>query len=732
MIKILNNTTASPIEIADVGISISANSSYTIPSQDYNLFASSDDIVSYIGNGDIVVNDGTIDLSAAQGIGLIQGSFVKKTVNFDSSLIDGQNRLKVILDQVSPNDYLVKVSSDDTTGAYLQDKILQTNNKLSVTVENDGANEKIRLNIGSDVFDKSTNTTDNITEGATNKYYTSERAQDDVSSAIQSGSQDGISFSYNDTSNTYNFTNTDKGSTAVNDHIMDLDPYPQYLLTSGARSMSGSLNMGTNNITNVGTVDGVDISSHASRHLPNGSDPLTTGTPSSISTSNSEGIANAFARQDHVHNHGSQTSQDHHAVATTSTHGFMSSTDKTKLDGIEAGATNYTDEKAQDAVGGILTDTSTVTFSYNDVSNTISANVAASGINHSTLSGLASGDPHTQYLLMSGRSGGQTIYGGTGSSQNLTVSSTSNATKGKIIFGSSVFDEGSGKVGIGTLTPLTENTLVTSSISSLRGFSNINYTNTTDSGKFIACKSRGSELAPTQIQTNDVLGNYSYFGRGSTTFIQGAAIRAVAQQNFTDSAAGTQLEFQIAANNSTIMQTALTIQQDTIVKTNNAIRPGNSTDTTNGNIRFSGTDLEGYVDGSWKSLTQQSTSITYYRNASVAQISTTSTSYTLMSGMSVTPVSGTYIVIARATLTTTSNSRLLNISLFKGGTLVTDSETSTYIRTGSGFLTNSDIGNPSTDAVVTVNGSETVGLRWKTSGGTAQANSYSLILIKVA
>jgi len=80
------------------------------------------------------------------------------------------------------------------------------------------------------------------------------------------------------------------------------DDHLQYLLVSGLRSMSGNLDMGGNSISNVLNVDGVDVSSHAARHLPNGADALTTGTPSSTGSANSAGVANAFARQDHVHN----------------------------------------------------------------------------------------------------------------------------------------------------------------------------------------------------------------------------------------------------------------------------------------------------------------------------------------------------------------------------------------------------------------------------------------------
>lgn len=51
---------------------------------------------------------------------------------------------------------------------------------------------------------------------------------------------------------------------------------------------------------------------------------------------------------------------------------------------------------------------------------------------HGNLSGLAD-DDHSIYLLLAGRSGGQTAYGGTASGDDLTLRSTTNATKGNII-----------------------------------------------------------------------------------------------------------------------------------------------------------------------------------------------------------------------------------------------------------------------------------------------------------
>lgn len=82
------------------------------------------------------------------------------------------------------------------------------------------------------------------------------------------------------------------------------DDHTQYLLVNGTRAMSGDLDMGGNDIINVGDVDGVDISNHASRHLPSGADPITTAAPItdlSATTSNSVGSANSLARSDHEH-----------------------------------------------------------------------------------------------------------------------------------------------------------------------------------------------------------------------------------------------------------------------------------------------------------------------------------------------------------------------------------------------------------------------------------------------
>lgn len=58
------------------------------------------------------------------------------------------------------------------------------------------------------------------------------------------------------------------------------------------------------------------------------------------------------------------------------------------------------------------------------------------------------------YARLAGAPGGQTICGGSGAGENLTLSSTANAARGKVLFGSSAYDESAGRLGIGTQSPI--------------------------------------------------------------------------------------------------------------------------------------------------------------------------------------------------------------------------------------------------------------------------------------
>lgn len=76
MAVILKNTTGSEIVIGGQGIP--ASGQYTMQESDKPHFASSDLLVTKIGSGEIVINDGVSDLGISEGTDLVKGYFPKE------------------------------------------------------------------------------------------------------------------------------------------------------------------------------------------------------------------------------------------------------------------------------------------------------------------------------------------------------------------------------------------------------------------------------------------------------------------------------------------------------------------------------------------------------------------------------------------------------------------------------------------------------------------------------
>ena len=75
MSKILKNNTASAVPLTDTGVTVPASGQYTIPPQDYLLWAASSDVITEVGNAVLTVNDGSFDLNISDGIDLIKGLY---------------------------------------------------------------------------------------------------------------------------------------------------------------------------------------------------------------------------------------------------------------------------------------------------------------------------------------------------------------------------------------------------------------------------------------------------------------------------------------------------------------------------------------------------------------------------------------------------------------------------------------------------------------------------------
>lgn len=89
MSKILKNTTTSDIELDNLGLTIPASGQTTVAVQDYLLLGSEDSITeltTLINSGDIVVNDGSSDLSASDGINYISYPDNASNILFDNSI----------------------------------------------------------------------------------------------------------------------------------------------------------------------------------------------------------------------------------------------------------------------------------------------------------------------------------------------------------------------------------------------------------------------------------------------------------------------------------------------------------------------------------------------------------------------------------------------------------------------------------------------------------------------
>ena len=94
MAKILKNTTIADIEVDNLGITIPASGQIDLVTGEYLLLASDDvvtELTSLINAGDIVVNDGNADLSAADGIAYIQYPDDALNIRFDNTVAQLNN-----------------------------------------------------------------------------------------------------------------------------------------------------------------------------------------------------------------------------------------------------------------------------------------------------------------------------------------------------------------------------------------------------------------------------------------------------------------------------------------------------------------------------------------------------------------------------------------------------------------------------------------------------------------
>ena len=164
-----------------------------------------------------------------------------------------------------------------------------------------------------------------------------------------------------------------------------------------------------------------------------------------------------------------------------------------------------------------------------------------------------------------------TLLGNTTSGGTLTLQSTSNATKGKLLFGTSAYDEVNNRLGIGTATPssMLHNVSTASSPTTADAPENLILDRYVANNGVVAPtailrKARGTSASPSAVQSGDVIGVFGFRGYDGTSFTTGsrAFLSCYSSQNWTSTANGTYFVMGTTANGTTSGTERLRIDND--------------------------------------------------------------------------------------------------------------------------------------------------------------------------
>jgi hypothetical protein len=175
------------------------------------------------------------------------------------------------------------------------------------------------------------------------------------------------------------------------------------------------------------------------------------------------------------------------------------------------------------------------------------ATIIQASIDHNVLTNLTAGDVHTHYALLAGRAGGQTFKSDTASGGNMTLMSTAHATKGKLLFGASGYDEANDRLGIGASDPASQLEVTTSSTAATRGFVTGQHNNSAAAALFYFQKSRNTRASPNTVANGDFGGVFYWQFHDGTNYLATAAIAAKANGTVATGSIPTNLIFSVGA-----------------------------------------------------------------------------------------------------------------------------------------------------------------------------------------
>lgn len=119
--------------------------------------------------------------------------------------------------------------------------------------------------------------------------------------------------------------------------------------------------------------------------------------------------------------------------------------------------------------------------------------------------------------------------------------------------------------------------------------------------------------------------------------------------------------------------------------------------------------------------------------SATADTTTTSATDVQLGSMTITPPAGKYLVFFSTSVRCSSNGAIVTSSTYSGGVQVAHSERQTIP-----FIQGVIVGNTTTDQVLasncrtTVDGTQAIETRWRTSAGTATAHERTMNILRVS
>lgn len=125
--------------------------------------------------------------------------------------------------------------------------------------------------------------------------------------------------------------------------------------------------------------------------------------------------------------------------------------------------------------------------------------------------------------------------------------------------------------------------------------------------------------------------------------------------------------------------------------------------------------------------------LVYAEAQATANTTTTSGTYTALNGMSITPLAGVYMVWFSCSHKNDGNGAVTNFAVHVNGSIVQHSE-----RQSTSYIAGLVVGNApqdqavATQCLVSVNGSQTIEVRWNRTSGTSTCYERTMTVLKMA